>query len=84
MSDLVQELRQLLVSALRLDRDPSAISATEELFGDGLGLDSVDGLQLLVAVERHYQIELTHDDLTRNPWSSLSSLASLVEQKRLP
>ena len=56
---LADRIRTLLVEALHLDGlDPFAIDLDSPLFGDGLGLDSVDALELVVALEREFGIAI--------------------------
>ena len=56
---LVENLKELIIRTLRLeDVGPEDIVASEPLFGEGLGLDSIDALELVVAIEREYQVEI--------------------------
>ncbi|MGD8438426.1 MAG: phosphopantetheine-binding protein, partial [Syntrophobacterales bacterium] len=56
---LVENLKELIIRTLRLeDVGPEDIVASEPLFGEGLGLDSIDALELVVAIERKYQVEI--------------------------
>ena len=78
-SALEQELAQLLVKALNLDVAPSAIDPTAPLYGEGLGLDSIDILELALEVSRGYGFELRSDDENNERiFSSLRSLAAHV------
>jgi acyl carrier protein len=59
MSDLEGELKELIVNALNLeDIAPAEIDSTEPLFVEGLGLDSIDGLELGVAIRKKYKIKV--------------------------
>ena len=59
MADLERELKELIVSALNLkDIAPDDIESDEPLFGKGLGLDSIDGLELGVAIRKKYGIKV--------------------------
>ena len=59
MADLETELKELIVSALNLeDVVPGDIDSAEPLFGKGLGLDSIDGLELGVAIRKKYGIKV--------------------------
>ncbi len=59
MADLERELKDLIVSALNLeDITPEEIDSDEPLFGKGLGLDSIDGLELGVAIRKKYGIKV--------------------------
>jgi acyl carrier protein len=79
--ELIDELRDLLVRSLRLQRDPQTVLADTELFGGELELDSLDAMQLLTAIEKHFAIEITDGDLARYPLSTLGSIAALLEAK---
>ena len=78
-----QALAALIVSALHLEQAPADIGPTEPLFGEGLGLDSIDALELALAISRAYGFELRSDD-ERNGriFASLRALAGHVEAHR--
>ncbi len=77
------ELAELIVTALHLEIAPSGIAPEAPLFGDGLGLDSIDALELALAISRQYGMELKSDD-ERNLaiFASLRSLSRYVETHR--
>ena len=79
-----QELAQLLVESLNLDGvDPAAIDPDARLFGEGLGLDSIDALELALAVSKKYGFQLRSDsDENRRIFGSLRALSAHVEQHR--
>lgn len=56
------EVAELMVSALNLDLPPAAIPADEPLYKEGLGLDSIDILELALMVSKHYGFQLRSDD----------------------
>lgn len=59
MADLEREVKELIVNALNLeDVTPDDIDSEEPLFGKGLGLDSIDGLELGVAIRKKYGIKV--------------------------
>jgi acyl carrier protein len=78
-----QHLAELIVATLRLEVSPSEIIPDEPLFGGGLGLDSIDALELALAVSRTHGIELRSDD-ERNLriFASLASLSSHIQAHR--
>ncbi len=86
---LERELKQLLVTTLRLsDVDPDSIPSDGPLFGDGLGLDSVDALQLTVAIDRVYGVRVpaTADAAAvgvPSAFGSVQALAAFVARSRL-
>jgi acyl carrier protein len=84
LSPLEQEVAHLIVETLNLedvaadDIDPQA-----PLFGDGLGLDSIDALELALAVSRNYGFQLRADDADNSRiFSSLRELAQHIEKNR--
>ena len=83
LPDLERELAALMVEALNLELDASSIDPVAQLYGDGLGLDSIDILELALEVSRRYGFQLRSDDENnRNIFASLRSLAAPVSQNR--
>jgi len=80
---LMQEIAEEIVTALNLDVAPGAIDPRAPLYGDGLGLDSIDILEVALVVSRKYgfQLRANEDDNVRI-FSSLESLASHVSVHR--
>ena len=78
-----QALAVLIASSLQLEVAPEEIAPAEPLFGDGLGLDSIDALELALAISRAYGFELRSDD-ERNQriFASLRTLSAHVEAHR--
>ena len=59
MEDLIEGLKAQIIEQLNLeDMSPINIDADDQLFGDGLGLDSIDALELIVLLEKHYGIKI--------------------------
>lgn len=79
------ELAQLLVESLNLEGvDAAQIDPEAPLFGDGLGLDSIDALELALAISKQYGFQLRSDsDENRRIFASLSALSAHVEQHRV-
>ena len=78
-----RELAELIVSSLQLEIEPASIAPDERLFGGGLGLDSIDALELSLAISRAYGLELKSDDEgNRRIFASLRSLSRHVQQHR--
>ena len=79
---LVGNLKELIIRTLRLeDVGPEDIVASEPLFGEGLGLDSIDALELVVAIEREYQVEIPDAEVGRRAFASIKALAEFVLEK---
>ncbi len=83
-ADLKREIKALLVSELNLaGRDPAAIEDEAPLFGDGgLGLDSLDALQIAMLVEEKFGIRVPEGDEARPIFRSVSSLAEYIGHER--
>ena len=78
-----RELAEMLVKALNLEVEPAAIVPTATLFGDGLGLDSIDVLEIALEISRRYGFELRADDEDNvRIFSSLRALAAHVAARR--
>lgn len=77
------ELARLIVSALNLEIRPEDIDPEAPLYGEGLGLDSIDILELALAVSRAYGVKLRSDDENnRKIFSSLRSLTRHIQLQR--
>ena len=80
---LEREVAELLVASLNLEQDPAAIVATEPLYGDGLGLDSIDILEIALEVSKRYGFELRSDDADNiQIFASLRNLAAHIAARR--
>ncbi len=78
-----REVATLIVAALHLEISPAEIEPDATLFGEGLGLDSIDALELALAISRDYGLELKSDDeRNRAIFTSLRTLARHVELHR--
>lgn len=82
-SESERALAAMIVSVLQLEVEPGAIEPEARLFVDGLGLDSIDALELALAISRAHGFELRSDD-ERNQqiFASLRSLAAHIEAHR--
>ena len=81
MADLKLELKQLIIETLDLeDVEATDIVDSEPLFVDGLGLDSIDALEIGLMLQVHYGINLKSDsEETRQHFTSVDALAALVQ-----
>lgn len=76
-------LAQLIVETLNLDVTPASIDPHAPLFGEGLGLDSIDMLEIALAVSQTYGVKLRADDSNNDQiFSSLASLSQHIQQHR--
>lgn len=81
MKELHNEIKRMIIETLDLeDMDPDDIVDDEPLFVEGLGLDSIDALEIGLALQKRYGIKLKADsDETRQHFASVNSLVALVE-----
>lgn len=84
MSDLAEELKILLIDVLELEEiEPGDIQTDEPLFGDGLGLDSIDALELGVALQKRYGLKIDTEAEDISKWFySIGSLSEFVAAGR--
>jgi acyl carrier protein len=84
-TDLELEIATLLVESLNLEVLPNEIEPEAPLYQDGLGLDSIDLLEISVILTKRYGVQIKSDDpdITRI-FLSLRSLASTVHERRIP
>lgn len=76
------DIKDVVVTSLRLEGiAPSSIEDDELLFGGRLGLDSVDALELMVALEQRFGVVLQGGDVDAKAFASVSTLADLVASK---
>ncbi len=79
MDALVEELKVKLIEQLNLeDIKPEEINPSEPLFGDGLGLDSIDALELIVLLERDYGIKISDPKEGRKVFATLLTMAEYI------
>lgn len=81
---LEHEIKQLLISCLNLeDMTAEQIEPEQALFVDGLGLDSIDALELGLALQQRYGVSMTADaEQTRSHFASIRALAQFVAARR--
>lgn len=83
MSDTTVKLKQQIIEALNLQgMSPDEIADDAPLFGDGLGLDSIDSLELMVLLERNYGIKIEDASEGRNILQSVSAMATYIDANR--
>jgi acyl carrier protein len=81
---LAAEVKQLLVTGLRLDRPPSDIPDDSPIFGDGLGLDSIDALELVVLVEDRFRVSIPDEEVGKRAFASVRALVDFIAEERRP
>ncbi|MDR1103546.1 MAG: phosphopantetheine-binding protein [Tannerella sp.] len=84
MDELILELKQEIIRVLNLEGiTPEDIADDSELFGDGLGLDSIDALELIVLLEKNYGIKLKDPAQGKEIFKSIRTMAGYVSAHRL-
>ena len=79
--DLRQKIKEVMVDELMLEQAPSEISDTVPIFGGGgLGLDSVDALQLVVGLEKHFGLKIGNSDAAKGILESVETIAREIEK----
>ena len=78
------KLAQLIVSSLNLEAQAAEVDPTAPLYGEGMGLDSIDILEVALAISKSYGVKLRSDDeLNRKIFTSLRSLSQHIQQHRV-
>jgi acyl carrier protein len=79
LADLRRDIKALIVKELNLEgRDPASIEDDAPLFGEGLGLDSLDALQLAMSIEERFGVRIPEGDEARPIFRSVSALATHI------
>ena len=76
------ELARKLVETLGLDMAPESVAPAAPLIGAGLGIDSIDTLELVVMIERDYGVKIDNRSAGVEAFASLNALASYIRQRR--
>jgi len=83
MENLILKLKEEIIEVLNLeDVKPADIDETAPLFGEGLGLDSIDALELIVLMEKNYGIKLKDPAQGKEIFKSVQVLAEYIEANR--
>lgn len=82
--ELQREVSELMVECLNLEVTADQISADDPLYGDGLGLDSIDVLEIALVVSKRYGLQLRDDNVdNQHIFSSLRNLSDYIATKRI-
>lgn len=83
MGQLISKLKEEIIDVLNLeDVGPDEIEDKDPLFGDGLGLDSIDALELIVLLEKNYGIKIDDPKKGKDVFYSVQTMADFIERNR--
>lgn len=83
MEQLILKLKEQIIAELNLeDMTPADIETEAPLFGEGLGLDSIDALSLIVLLEREYGIKIKDSATGKKALSSVKSMAEFINENK--
>lgn len=83
MEDVILKLKEQIIEQLNLeDMEPEDIDADEPLFGSGLGLDSIDALELIVLLEKEYGIKIKNPKDGQKIFFSIQTMAEYIKENQ--
>jgi len=83
MEELIYKLKEQIIDALNLEElTPEEIDENAPLFGEGLGLDSIDALELIVILDKNYGIKLASPAEGKAIFTSIANIAKYVQEHR--
>jgi acyl carrier protein len=80
-NDLKERIKRMIVDRLRLDVKPEEIDDAAPLFGEGLALDSVDVLELVVGVEKEFGVVIEDAEEGRQVFQSINAMVDYIERQ---
>ncbi len=80
-TELRSRVKDLIVRRLKLDIEPASIGDSAPLFGEGLGLDSIDALELVLGLEQEFGIKVADEEVGVKAFASVDSLADFIQEK---
>ncbi len=82
MDTLRTDIKQAIVRALKLPMQPDEIDEATPLFGEGLGLDSIDALELVLEIERSFGVVIGDEETGGRVLQSVNTIAEFIESQR--
>ncbi len=80
---LAERLKKLIITRLKLEIEPSEIEDDQPLFGEGLGLDSIDALELVLGLEQEFGVKVEDEEVGVKAFASIDALVVFVKEKGL-
>jgi acyl carrier protein len=82
-NDLIQKIKQLIIQRLKLvDMTPGMIESNAPLFGEGLGLDSIDALELVLGLEKEFGVIIPDAEVGKKVFQSVKTMAQYVVEQQ--
>jgi acyl carrier protein len=82
-NDLIQKIKQLIIQRLKLvDMTPEMIESNAPLFGEGLGLDSIDALELVLGLEKEFGVIIPDAEVGKKVFQSVKTMAQYVLEQQ--
>jgi len=83
MEELKKQLKEMIVHDLKIHTvEPEGISDTDPLFGEGLGLDSLDAVELVVLIQKKFGIQIDDMEEGKKAFVSINSLAQFISERQ--
>lgn len=80
-SDLQDRIKHLIVTRLKLEVDPASIDSQAPIFGGGLGLDSIDALELVLGIEQEFGVRIDDEEIGSAALASVEALAAFLAER---
>jgi acyl carrier protein len=80
--EIAKRAKELLVEGLRLEISPDEIVDSEPIFGEGLGLDSIDALEFVVLIEERFGVAIPDENAARKAFASIDALTDFIQSER--
>jgi acyl carrier protein len=78
---LALRLKKLIITRLKLEIEPDEIENDQPLFGEGLGLDSIDALELVLGLEQEFGVRIEDEEVGVKAFASIDALVAFVREK---
>jgi acyl carrier protein len=80
--ELISRVKSMIVRAVKLKISPETIENTKPLFGGGLGLDSIDALELVIALEKEFDVRIPDSTVGKKVLVSVDTIVSYIREKK--
>lgn len=84
-TELHKKVKELIINRLQLEGiTPADIDSAAPLFGDGLGLDSIDALELVIGIEKEFGVRIQDEEVGNKAFASVNALVDFLRSKGVP